>query len=125
VAMGMLPDDLLRGRSRFHAWRERRPFGERIPQRLWSLAVRLAQSHGVSRTASTLGLDYYQLKKRAEASVGETPSNAPAFVELPAPVGKQCVFEFDNGAGASARVQLMGYDSSDIETVARTFWSAT
>jgi hypothetical protein len=122
--MGELSDDLMRGRSRFQAWRERRKMGERIPQRLWLLAVRLARSHGVSRTASILGLDYYQLKKRVERSFGEAPANGPAFVELPAPVGKQCVFKFDSGAGATVRVRLVGYDTSDIETLARTFWSA-
>jgi hypothetical protein len=124
MGMDELSDDLLRGRSRFRAWRERRQVGERIPQRLWTLAIRLARSHGVSRTASILGLDYYQLKKRTETNVGEMPTRSPSFVELSAPVGKQCLFELDNGAGATLRVQLMGYDTTDIESLARTFGSA-
>ena len=124
MGRGMLSEDLLRARSRFQAWRARRQVGERIPQRLWSLAVRLARSHGPSRTASFLALDYYQLKERLETDIGEAPTRRPTFVELPAPVGKQCVFELDNGAGATLRVQLVGYDTSDIETLARTFGSA-
>jgi hypothetical protein len=38
-------------------------------------------------------------------------------------VGKQCLFELNNAAGASLRVQLLGYDTADIETLARTVWS--
>jgi hypothetical protein len=34
-----LPKDLAQARSRFEAWRERRPGGRRIPQPLWDLAV--------------------------------------------------------------------------------------
>jgi len=120
------PPALARARSRFQAWRCRRPAGGRIPQALWSLAVRLVNRHGVSRTASALGLDYYGLKKRAAAAAGKSPSNGPAFVELSAPVvvGKQCQFEWDNGAGATMRLQLVGYDTADVETLVRGFWNA-
>ena len=64
----------------------------RIPQPLWALAVRLAKAHGVSRTAAVLGLDYYRLKKRAEAAASQPQSSGPAFVELTSPVtGRQAV----------------------------------
>jgi len=123
---GELPRDLAQARSRFEAWRQRRPGGRRIPQPLWDLAVRLASQHGVSRTATALGLDYYSLKKQAEAVAQQLPSQSPAFVELPAPVvvGKQALFELDNGAGATMRVQLLGYDAADVEALARRFWGA-
>jgi hypothetical protein len=121
-----LTNDLLRGRSQFQAWRARRQAGGRIPERLWALAVRLANRHGLSRTASALGLDYYSLKKRAEQAASKPQSNGPAFVELPSPVmvGKQCLFELDNGAGATMRVQLVGYDAADVEALARSLWNA-
>jgi hypothetical protein len=119
-----LPKDLAQARSRFEAWRERRPERRRIPQPLWDLAVRLASTHGVSRTATTLGLGYYSLKKLAEAAAQQPPPCGPAFVELPPPVvvGKQALFELDNGAGATMRVQLLGYDTADVEALARRFW---
>jgi hypothetical protein len=121
---GELPQDLAQARSRFEAWRQRRPGSRRIPQPLWDLAVRLASTHGVSRTATALGLGYYSLKKQAEAAAQQPPSRSPAFVELPAPVvvGKQALFELDNGAGATMRVQLLGYDAADVEAMARRFW---
>jgi hypothetical protein len=100
--------------------------GRRIPQPLSALAVRLVSKHGISRTATALGLDYYSLKKRAEAAAQEPPSRSPAFVELPAPVvvGKQALFELANGAGATMHVQLVGYDAADVETLSRRFWNA-
>ena len=120
-----LPLALARARARFQAWRGRRPAGERIPQPLWTLAVRLVNQHGVSRTASALGLDYYGLKKRV-AAAGEAPANSSAFVELPAPlmVGQQCQFELNNSAGATMRVQLVGYDAAAVAAFACRVWNA-
>jgi hypothetical protein len=122
---GELPNDLAQGRRRFQAWRERRQ-GGRIPQPLWDLAVRLASKYGISRTTTALGLDYYSLKKHAEAAAQQPPSRSPAFVELPPPVvvGKQALFELDNGAGATRRVQLLGYDAAEVEALAHHFWNA-
>jgi hypothetical protein len=122
---GELPKELAQTRSRFEAWRQRRPGGRRIPQPLWDLAVRLASKHGLSHTATALGLDYYSLKKRVEAAAPQPPPCGPAFVELPPPVvvGKQAHFELDDGAGATMRVQLLGYDAVDVEALARRFWN--
>ena len=121
-----LPRDLARARRRFQAWRARRPVGERIPHSLWSLAVQLASSHGVSRTSGALQVDYYTLKKRAEEATHIMPTTGPAFIELPASavVGKQCQFELDNGAGARMRLHLVGYEANEIETLARSLWNA-
>lgn len=126
IERGSLPADLERARSQFQAWRGCRQIGERIPRALWELAVQLANVHGVSRTATVLGLDYYSLKKRTESPATPRQSDGPAFVEFiaPAMVAKQCQVELDNGAGATMRVQLVGYDPADIEALARGFWSA-
>jgi len=121
-----LPPDLERGRSRFQAWRGQRKAVGRIPQALWAMATRLAKAHGVSRTAAVLGLDYYRLKERVEVAAREPQSGGPAFVELTSQVlaAKQCRFELDNGAGATMRVQLVGFDAAEVEALARSFWNA-
>ena len=121
-----LPKDLMRAHARFEAWRQQRQGRERIPQRLWALAVRLVRRHGLCRTATALRLDYYSLKKHVEPTAGPVQPNAPAFVELPAPLAlsKQCLFELDNGAGATLRVQLVGYEVADLEVLARCFGNA-
>jgi hypothetical protein len=123
---GQIPSDLARGRSRFQTWRGARKAGSRIPQALWEMAVRLAQMHGISRTATVLGLDYYSLKKQAELAISESRSSGPVFVELTSPVmvGKECRLELDNGAGATMRVHLVGYDAADVEALSRSFWNA-
>jgi hypothetical protein len=126
IERGQLPPDLIEGRSRFQAWRGRRRLGERIPPPLWALAVRLARLHGVGRASTVLGVDYYSLQKRVGAATAQRESTSPTFVELPPPilVGKECRFELDNGAGATMRVQLVGYNAADIEALARSFWNA-
>ncbi len=126
IERGPLPADLVQARSRFQAWRGRRKVGERIPPSLWTLAVRLAKAHGVSRTAAALGLDYYSVQKRAEGAAISPQSDRLAFVELTSPVlvAKQCRFELDNGAGATMRVELVGYDAADVEALSRRFWNA-
>ena len=123
---GQVPPDLVRARNQFQAWRGRRKAGEPIPQALWDLAVRLAIVHGVSRTATVLRLDYYRLKRLAEATAGEPRASRPTFVEFTSPVtvAKRCRFEFDNGSGATMRVQLVGYDAADIAALSRGFWGA-
>ena len=122
---GQLSPDLVHGRRRFQAWRERRKPGVRIPQPLWAMAIRLAKVHGVSRTSAALGLDYYSLKKRAEAAAPPR-SSGPAFLELTPPVlvAKQCRLELDNGSGATMCVQLVGYDAADLEALSRGSWDA-
>ncbi len=85
-----------------------------------------SKRQGVCRTASALGLDYYSLKKRLEAADGRQRANELAFVELPASlaVGKQCTFELDDGAGATLRVQLVGYDAADVAALSCSLWNA-
>lgn len=116
---------LARAEERFRVWRRKRKPGDRIPDPLWAAAVKLALVHGISRTSSTLGLDYYSLKERLESVHGEREATAGAFIELPAPavLSKQCTIALDNGTGATMRVCLTSYDAADIATLARSIWS--
>lgn len=121
---GPLPPELVRAHGRFQAWRKRRHVGERIPQPLWAMAARLAGTHGVSRTATALGLDYYSLKQRVEPAGSQPQPNGPAFVEVsPTPLiaVRHCRLELDNGAGASLRMELSGFDAADLEALVRGF----
>jgi hypothetical protein len=121
-----LPPVLARAWDRFQDWRRKRKPKTRIPEPLWTLAVKLASAQGVCRTASVLGLDYYSLKKRLAAADGRTPATAPTFVELPAPltVSKQCTLELDDGAGTTLRVRLVGYDAADVVALSCRLWNA-
>jgi hypothetical protein len=123
---GRLPAGLARARDRFRTWRRTHKRRSRLPEPLWTLAVGLTDAHGLHRTASVLGLDYYSLQKRVAAADAERPTPRPAFIELPpaVPAGRQCVLEFEDGTGRSMRVHLNGYDAPDVATLSRSFWNA-
>ena len=121
-----IPAPLARGRARFEAWRRARTPGTRIPERLWKLAVKLADAHGLSPTASALRLDYYGLKRRVESSNSVPCSTIPAFVELlplPATASRECVIEFEDNSGATMRVHLRDCEVPDLVALGRNFWS--
>lgn len=121
---GEIPASLARGRERFEVWRRDRIPGARIPGRLWRLAVKLADAHGLSRTASALKLDYYSLKKRVESKDSDSVSNPRTFVEIspPSPAGfGECLIEFEDGSGASLRVHLRGCETPDLAALVRCF----
>lgn len=116
------PADLARGRTRFTTWRRNKKKPKsRIPESLWKMAVRLAVKHGLHRTARTLKIDYYALKKRtAAAEAGRAESDSP-FIELPSVPStvQECVIELENVAGIF-RVHLKGYNALEVATVGRS-----
>ena len=80
--------ELERVRCRFELWRKNRKRCSPIPETLWSSAAKLVREHGLCRTARTLRLNYYSLKKRLSAIEGlpcGSPQKVPTFIEwLPA-----------------------------------------
>ena len=49
-----VPARLIRGRERFDKFRKKHKGYRRLPESLWSAAVKLAQTYGVNRTARTV-----------------------------------------------------------------------
>lgn len=96
----------------------------RLPEELWTMAVELARKHGVNRTARTLRLDYYSLKKRLDAA---SPSgrSAAAFIEiLPGGMSSfctECLMELEDGKGAKMRIHLKGAEFPDLAAITRMF----
>lgn len=119
------PESLARGRERYEAWRHSRKLGVRIPDKLRSLAVTLAEGHGLSRTASALKLGYHSLKNRVAGRDCDSSSVARAFIELSppplVPSTSECVIEFEDGFGARIRVHLLGCEISDMADLCRSF----
>jgi hypothetical protein len=95
------------------------------------LATELAGVHGVHRTASALGLDYYSLKQRVEASCRRDRHSTAAFVEISPPSLPpssplstcECLLEFENGLGAKMRIHWKGHDVPDLASLCRSFWN--
>ena len=63
-----IPHGMRRIYQRFARWRSAHP-GVRlpIPPRLWKAAAKVAQEHGICRTAQVLRLEYGKLKRMAES----------------------------------------------------------
>ena len=131
-----LPARLEGLRRRFERWRETHRSRSRIPERLWGAAVKMAGRYGLNRTAKTLRLDYYALKKRAEqgatsdslfaampAGVAEG-SDVTRFVELASPAAAcECSLEWEDAGGAKMRVHLKGASMPDLAALSRSFWN--
>lgn len=115
-----VPARLVRGRERFDKFRKKHKGYRRLPDSLWSAAVKLAQTYGVNQTARTLRLDYNGLKKRLESTVSDTPSEAtsdPKFIELlPSELtaAAECTLECRRPDGTTIRIHLKGSRLPDL-----------
>ena len=124
-----LPARLERTRQRFERWRETRKVRSRIPESLWTSAVKMAKAYGINRTARALRVDYYSLKERVEgeaSSSGVSKRNtSSSFVELAAPAIAstcECLLELEDVAGAKMRIHLKGVEVPDLAALSRSFW---
>lgn len=121
-----LPAPLARAAGRFEKWRKTRT-RRAIPDSLWDLAARVAAKYGVNKTAKTLRLDYYDLKRRAEAapsgaSKDETP---PRFVEVnPAEVfpPSACLVELEDPRGVKMRIHLQAAGAPELAALRHLFY---
>lgn len=116
-----LPVALRTARRQLDRWRSRHRPHTRLPEELWRKAMTLARKHGLNRTASALGLKYYSLKKRVEATVGDLSKGKEApceFVEfLAGPMAArscECMIELDDGRGATVRIHVKGVRMADL-----------
>ena len=123
--------DLAQAAARFDQWRRSASSKGRIPDSLWNLAVDLAREYGLSRTATTLKLGYYDLKQQvaeraALARTGPRGTVADCFVEVnPAALAMpcQCTIEFEKPCGSRLRIELQG-SMPDLEALGRGFWES-
>ena len=110
-------------RQQFENWRSTHAPRSRIPETLWTAAVKVARQHGLYRTSRVLQLDYASLK----AQVGPEragPVKKAAFVEFVAAGSPECVVELENARGKKMRIQLRGVAAPDLAELSRMFWSA-
>ena len=128
-----LPARLERLRRRFERWRRTRKVRGRIPDALWTAAVKLAAEYGTHRTARALRVDYYALKKRIEGTPAAIASEPPGevvggtFLELSPPAWAgcgQCTLDLEDAGGAKLRVHLKGFVVPDLVELSRSFWQS-
>ena len=125
-----LPTRLEGLRRRFERWRRTHKARSRIPEPLWGSAVRMAGTYGLNRTARTLRLDYYVLKKRFQqvgVAIADLPEKGIAtFLELAPPPSAgvcECTLDLENAGGARMRVQLKSITMPDLAALSRSFWN--
>jgi hypothetical protein len=126
LSLSSIPSELRATHRQFEQWRRVRQPGDRIPDRLWALAVAAARTHGVSRTAHLLHLESRKLKQLMIGAGPEPPvAAAPAFVELLAPPtagSGECTVEVEGPRGGRLRVQLRGTPVPDLVALTRLVW---
>ena len=125
-----LPADLERLRQRFERWRATHRAHSRISDSLWAAAAKVAGNYGICRTAKTLRVNYYALKKRvSQASADASGLRQGEFWELPPPPSTsrlgECTLEWEDAAGSKMRVHLKGFHAPDLAALGRSFWSPT
>ena len=124
-----LPAKLARGRERFEKWRSKHKKRIRLPEQLWTAAVKLANEYGVNRTVQALRLDYSGLKKRIESNVsGNTlqASSGSQFLQLlPSELTAvvECAIECEDAKGAKIRIHLKGPQLPDLTALSSVLWS--
>lgn len=124
-----VPARLMRGRERFDKFRKKHKGYHRLPDSLWSAAVKLAQTYGVNRTARILRLDYSGLKKRMESTVSGAPSHdvtGTSFIQLlPSELTAvaECAIECRNPNGATIRIHLKGPQLPDLTALSQSLWN--
>jgi hypothetical protein len=116
-----LPIEVKRVGKRLGMWRDQRQQGQRIPEKLWSAAVRASRHHGLNCVSTALGLDYSCLKRRAEkkgqaCKAEKSVMSDPLFMEVTAQKAEgatTCVVELEKGNGAKLRVCVV--DAATID----------
>ena len=121
-----VPARLARGRQRFDKFRKTHKGYRRLPESLWSAAVKLARTYGVNRTANILRLDYSGLKKRLESMVSAGSSDTvsgPGFIELlPSELSAaaECALECRRPDGTTIRIHLKTTQLPDLAALSRS-----
>lgn len=123
-----VPAGMRRVHRRFEHWRSRQKARLPIPKPLWAAAVKLAQDHGVFRTAQVLRLEYGKLKRLVERAgpVAPVTTPPPAFVELLAPLTaglSECLVELEGPRG-KMRIQWKGTTAPDLAGLSRALWES-
>ena len=123
-----IPTEMEEVRQQFESWRSTHAHRSRIPETLWTSAVKLARQHGLHRTAKALHLDYTKLKALVggKSAAKRKQATTPAFVELVTAADRlpECVVELENARGKKMRIHLRGVTAPDVVLLSRIFWSS-
>ncbi len=123
-----IPAPLKKARKQFETWRKNRESTRsRIPQSLWTVAVKASREYGNHHAARALHLNPDCLKKRVEATHGPRKKRrqAPTFVEV-LPIeqrgGSEYSVEVEDASGARMKIHVKGEALPDLALLTSSFW---
>jgi len=128
-------EDVERLRQQFVEFRQAHAVRSRLPEELWTAAVKLARRDGITATARALGVDRPSLQKwtdrleprastKAHKPPRRQPQGGPAFVELLAGstgTRNSCLVEVESRQGGKLRLELRDMAPSQLAELIRAF----
>lgn len=120
------PTTLKEVQSLFIQWRETRPHKCRIPEELWTAAVRLSNEYSIHKISRTLRLSHSELKARVERFHSNrlaAPSLDFIPLDISPPHPAECIVEMEHRNGNKMRMHFKGKADLDLQSFAESFWS--
>ncbi len=120
---------LVEVQSQFAAWRNtRKNQRERIPEALWSAAVKLCEYHSVNTISKALHLNYNDLRKRTGNTAAmqmDTSPTAQGFIaiDMEQPLPSECLIEMEHRNGNKMRMHFKGQTDLELRSFVDSFWS--
>ena len=109
----------------FAQWRETRPHKCRIPEELWTAAVRLSNEYSIHKISRTLRLSHSELKARAERfHSNQSPAPLQHFIpiDISLPHPAECIVEMEHRNGNKMWMHFKGQVDLDLQSFAESFW---
>jgi len=116
---------LEKAQSQFAIWRKTQKKRGSIPEKLWNVAISLAETYTVHQISKGLHLNHTAVKDRVEARrvMPSGKPNQPTFIELPPMASCEISLELENKAGGKMKIHLKGHTDINLATLTQTFWS--
>ncbi len=116
---------LEKAQDQFAVWRKIRKKRGSIPEKLWNVAISLAESYSVHQISKGLHLNHAALKDRVEARrvIPSGEPNHPTFIELPPMASGEVSLELENKTGGKMKIHVKGYMDINLVLLTQTFWS--
>lgn len=121
-----MPEAIERVQAHFAQWRAHKGGRDRIPDRLWRLAVEAARRHGVHAVSRAVRLEHAALRRRLADGTGRATAGL-AFVELehvPQTDGGGCTVELEKGNGTRMRICMRDGAAVDWARMKEAFLGA-
>lgn len=114
--------------ARFTDWRKNKKQRRRIPEDLWTVAVRLSPEHSLHKISTALSLSYTDLKKRIKSdktppTIGTSPSLDFIPIDIPPTHNAECIVEMEHRNGNKMKMHFKGKADLNLQVFAESFWS--